>query len=141
MTARLALVASTLALLAASPSTAMSKGAAYLVKERIAAVCPHGGTFAPKGITERDLTGDGRADLVLDLAGLTCRGAANGLNDESGAAHCPVAFYVRKGDVLVLVSEVASIGARVGPGNPPRITLVGFEYQEHSVRWNGRDFQ
>ncbi|GJE16419.1 hypothetical protein [Methylobacterium marchantiae] len=123
------------------PAQAESAAARYLVSQQVAKTCPKGGQFKPAGIMERDLTGDGRPDLVLNLAELSCRGAANGTNDECGAAHCPVLFFVRQGDLLVLKEEIASIGARIGSGAVPRITLVSFEYKEHTVRWDGSAFR
>jgi hypothetical protein len=127
-------------LVAASPADALTKGAQYLMDERIAAVCPSGGRFVD-GVIEKDLTGDGKLDLILDLSGLRCDGAYNGTNGECGAAHCPVFLYVRRGPLLEFQFEVTSIGATVGDGSPPVITLVNFEYQEHTIRWNGRTFE
>ncbi|WP_019904431.1 hypothetical protein [Methylobacterium sp. 77] len=124
-----------------APAQATSAAARYLVSQQVAKLCPKGGQFKPDGIMERDLTGDGKADLILNLAELSCRGDPKGLNDECGAAHCPVLFFVRQGDLLVLKDEIASIGARIGPGRIPRITLVSFEYKEHTVRWDGSSFR
>ena len=63
-----------------------SNAAEYLIREEIAAACDGGaGSIDPTAVIERDLTGDGRADLIISHEGIGCagRGAAS-----SAACRC-----------------------------------------------------
>jgi hypothetical protein len=132
-----------IAALAASPAAALSKAAEYLVAEQLRLACSgQEGGFEPGGIDERDLTGDGKLDLIIDHGAVSCRAGGNhsGRSVECGAAACMVLFYVRTGKLLKLSLEIASVGAVVGSGKVPVIELIGFEFQKGFVRWNGREF-
>ena len=124
--------------LMAQSASAESKAARYLIREQIKAACPAGGTFDKAGIIERDLTGDGKSDLILDHGAITCNdGNRSGF---CGIRACSVLFYVREGNLLKQKLEILSIGATVTGGNPPSIKLTGHNFQESSVRWNGATF-
>lgn len=123
------------------PAQAMaySKAAEFLIKEQIASGCEsQGGTFL--SVEERDLTGDGKSDLIIDHSYLRCNGERL-QSVTCGAAHCEILIYVRQGNLLKKVEEFASIGYSIeNDRSPPTIGLVSFDYKEHTIRWNGRRF-
>lgn len=122
-----------------NPVIAQSKAAQWLTKNAISEGCStQSGRFESNGVMEQDLTGDGRADLILDFAGLRC---SSGLPMFCGAKMCSIRFYVRNGQGLLKpAGEVLSVGAQVVPGNPPGIQLIANDNSEHIWRWNGRKF-
>jgi hypothetical protein len=62
------------ALLPGAAAAQDSNAARYLAAQEIAAACDAGGTFGSGGLIERDLTGDGRDDLILDHGAISCDG-------------------------------------------------------------------
>lgn len=130
----------------AQPGHAQSSNAArYLVGERIAEACSSGsGQFDPAGIIERDLTGDGRDDLILFDHHLRCAGGM-GRSMFCGAAACAYTIFVREGDLLQPKARGLSVEhVRVVPGNPPGIEVVGGAasgYAATTLRWTGGDFR
>lgn len=141
-TARIAaamIVGGTLAIAANQPAEARSKAAAYLIDRIIAEECPAGGTFSPTEIVERDLTGDGAADLILDLHGVRC--ADGGMSGGCGPAACNANVYVRTSGLLKLVTEEFSVGFEIGPGDPPSIEFKDRKFQSYRLRWNGKSFE
>ena len=132
-----------LALLFIAPMTqanATSKATRYLIKQEIANGCDtKRGKFNATGIIERDLTGDGAKDLILDHGGITCSdGSRSGF---CGAAMCSVIFYVRDNNGLLQQKlEVLSIGATNKGGNPANIELINHRGKTSIVRWNGSTF-
>ena len=121
-------------------AAARSRAADRLVQEQIAAGCGEGtgGQFAPGAVIERDLTGDGRDDLIISHEGLTCGSA--GRSAFCGMRTCAVLLYVREGDLLRKQKDVLSIGVSVTSGDPPAIQLTGNDFQPRTMRWNGRSF-
>jgi|TARA_B110000908_G_scaffold167845_1_gene221531 hypothetical protein len=63
-----------------------------------------GWAFSSKGAIERDLTGDGRKDLVLAHGGVTCKGS-NNISRRCGMQVCRVKLFVRQGQLLKLKSD------------------------------------
>lgn len=121
------------------PAMAFSKATDYLMKEHIKAACQGGGSFASAGLIERDITGDGKPDLILDHGGITCNDGNR--SGQCGIRTCSVYFYVREGNLLKEKLEILSIGVTVAGGNPPRIKLVGHDFEESSVVWQNGQFQ
>lgn len=121
---------------------ARSRAADYLVAEQIAAACNGGrGTIEPAGVIERDLTGDGAADLIIAHEAITCTGGGHtGRSLYCGMQVCSVHFYVRRGALLEPVLEMLGGGVVAGPGDVPAISMHGHGGGEGSVRWNGRTF-
>lgn len=124
----------------APSAAARSKAADWLVQEQIAEGCGNNrpGRFAPSALIERDLTGDGKKDLIISHDGLTCGSGAR--SSFCGMRTCTVILYVREGDLLRKSKDVLSIGVTVGAGNPPAIELIGNDFQERTMRWDGRAF-
>ena len=122
-------------------ANARSNAAAWLVNEQLQAACDGfggGGQISDDAVIERDLTGDGKADLIIDHSGIDC---ANGRSGFCGVRACSVLFYVRKGRLLKKVEEILSIGVTVGQGRRPPIELIGHSFQRSTIRWNGRKFR
>lgn len=124
-------------------TAAESQAAAWLKSEQIREGCSGStGRFSADGAREIDLTGDGKADLILDHSELTCdNNDFGGRSGFCGIRACSVIFYIRKGDLLKQELDVLSIGHDLGPGNPPEIKLLSHSFEEHVLRWNGKAFK
>ncbi|MEM0898435.1 MAG: hypothetical protein AAGI92_00610 [Pseudomonadota bacterium] len=118
-----------------------SRAAQWLENEQVKAGCSSGrGKFSRGGIVERDLTGDGRADLIIDHSELTCSGSFT-RSGFCGVQACSILFYVREGDLLKLNTETLSIGHEIGPGSRPEIKLAAHGGQSYSMRWFDGSFR
>jgi len=138
MIGRLLFSAGALTLLSA-PVEARSKAAEYVIDQEITAACSGAGTIAPEAVIERDLTGDGRDDLVISHEGISCQGG--GRSAFCGAQICSVNFYVREGALLKLNHEMLGGGVRVGDGAVPAIHMYAHGGGEGQVKWNGETFR
>lgn len=119
------------------PSPARSKAAAYLVRGQIAEACEgKPGTIEESAAIERDLTGDGRADLVISHEGISC--ADGGRSSACGVQLCAVMIYVRRGTLLKLESEM--LGARVSVRDGV-LRMHAHGGKPATIRWNGREFR
>ncbi len=122
------------------PVLAASPDARPLIAAQIAEGCgaEGAGQFARDAIVERDLTGDGAPDLLISHDGLACR--SGGRSGFCGIRTCLVVLYVRQGGRLSLNTEVLSIGASIGVGDPPVIALTSDDGSPNPLRWNGTTF-
>lgn len=141
---RLAPMLASLALLCAPAHAQSSRAAAYLMEREVAEACGGGrGTIDPAGFIERDLTGDGRADLIVSHEHIAC-GADGAFGPRSGfcgAQVCSVHVYVREGALLERRAEVLGGGVTVGEGATPVISGHGHGGGAWSIRWTGRGFE
>ncbi len=72
---------------AIAPAAAYSNAANYLIAEQIASACEGNvGEIDPGSVIERDLTGDGKADLILSHEGINCSAGAS--TSRSGFLRC-----------------------------------------------------
>jgi hypothetical protein len=130
-------------LLAVAPLSAqgLSNAAQYLIGQEVASACDGGrGSIAPSAVIERDLTGDGRTDLVISHEGIACAGG--GRSAFCGAQVCSVLIYVRRGALLVPeVDDLLGQAVTVGDGSVPEIRWRGHGGAAHSMRWNGNAFR
>ncbi|MBP0614087.1 hypothetical protein [Jiella mangrovi] len=132
-----ALVASLVAF-AMPDALARSKAAQWLVKEEIAGACENGrGSIDPAGVIERDLNGDGRADLIISHDAIDCGRARS---NACGMQVCSVLFFIRRGDLLVKVHEMLGANVEVRSGRIPAIFLNAHGGGGGTVRWNGQSF-
>lgn len=123
-----------------SPATARSKAAQYLVDQQIAEACNGGsGTIRSEAAIERDLTGDGRADLIIDHRGIWCDGG--GQSGFCGAQLCSVLIYVRRDALLKLEAEILSGSLEVSGGKIPAIHLSAHGGAPSTLQWDGKKFQ
>lgn len=124
----------------AASAQSYSKAARYLMAQEIKTACPSGGRFSSKGAIERDLTGDGRKDLVLAHGGVTCKGS-NNISRRCGMQVCTVKLFVRQGQLLKLKSDFLGGGVTLGPTNVPVISGYAHGGAPWAIRWNGRNFR
>ena len=126
----------------ASPAAARSKAAEYLVREEIADACESGqGSIDSAAVIERDLTGDGKADLVIAHEGIACVGGTTVRSLYCGMQVCDVKIYVRRGPLLKLEAEILGGGVRVESGRIPAIHMYAHGGKQGSIRWNGNGFR
>jgi hypothetical protein len=92
------------------------------VREQIAAACEDKkGTIEAAAVIERDLTGDGKNDLIISRS---------------------VMIYVRRGALLKLaVDDLLGAKVAVGNGKVPEIRMYALGGTLHSLKWNGREFR
>lgn len=115
-----------------------SKAAQYLLQQNIAEACGGEGTIDPGALIERDLTGDGKDDLLVSHEGISCAGG--GRSSFCGAQVCAVNIYVRRGALLEVASEMLGVGVTVGEGSTPEIRMYGHGGESVALRWNGQSF-
>lgn len=129
-----------LILVLAHPAAAGSEAAQHLVDEQIAEACfGEPGTIRPESVAERDLTGDGHADLIIDHGGIAC--GEGGMSSFCGAQLCLVLIYVREGSLLVLKMEALSVGFRLSDGDTPTIGLFQRDGTPVTLAWDGTEFR
>ncbi len=118
----------------------MSKAANYLLNEQIGAACNgRPGTIDPSAFIERDLTGDGRNDLIIAHTGIRCTGSPS-RSLECGVRLCSVKIYVREGPLLRLKDHYLGGEVQVGGGRIPVITGFSPGSGSANFQWNGRNF-
>lgn len=121
-----------------TPSHAQSPAVQAAINEQILEGCMEGGgQFAPEGIIQRDLTGDGLDDLILDHSFLNCD---QSMRMFCGAQACSAVFYIRQGDRLVKTWEALTVGVAIAEGNPPVINLTAHGGSPYRRQWNGQTF-
>ena len=137
--ARLFIFACSLVLCCA-PAGAASKAAEFLVREQISQACEGSpGQIDPIAVVERDLTGDGRIDLIISHDGITC---SNGSRSSfCGTQLCPVNFYVRRGGLLKREHKMLGAKVTVGDGDIPEIQMTAVDGKPGTVKWNGQKFR
>jgi hypothetical protein len=114
-----------------------SKAAQYLVREQIAEACDgKHGKIDPGAVIERDLTGDGRDDLIISHEGITCGNGERG--GSCGMQVCSVMIYIRRGALLVLAREMLGAGVTV---RDAVIHMHAHGGKRGTVKWNGREFR
>lgn len=138
---RILVIAAVALCLFAAPAKARSKAADYLVREQIAAACDGGrGEIEPYAVIERDLTGDGKADLIISHEGIVC--SSGGRSSFCGAQVCSVNIYVRKGALLDLEREMLGMGVEIRDASPvPMIDMFAHGGKRGSIRWEGSGFR
>ena len=121
-------------------AAARSKAANYLVAEQIAGACGgKKGQIDSASVIERDLTGDGKADLIISDEGIRC---ADGTRSSGcGMQVCSVNIYVRRGELLILTLERLGARVRVEGGPVPTIYMYAHGGSLGSIRWDGSGFR
>lgn len=123
----------------AAPAASQSSNAArYLANKEVAEACNGGGRINPKGLIERDLTGDGRDDLIISHEWIECASGQRSMY--CGMQVCSVNIYVREGKLLKLRGEFLGGGVSVGGGSRPKIEMYAHGGARGAIRWNGRSF-
>jgi hypothetical protein len=117
---------------------ARSKAAQYVIAEQVAVACEGPGTIDADAAIERDLTGDGQNDLIIDFRGISCQ---NNQNMSYGVQLCTVVVYVREGRLLKQKFETMSAEYVLVSGNPPSLRLYKHGGKPFRVRWDGQNFK
>jgi hypothetical protein len=129
-----------LLILSAASVEALSNAARYLIDQQIAEACEWkggAGIIDPAAVIERDLTGDGRADLIISHEGIVC--ADGGRSSHCGMQVCSVMIYVRRGALLeVAADDKLGMGVSVGEGEIPTIHMLGHGGHRTALRWDGQ---
>lgn len=120
---------------------AASKAADYLLNQELIEACQgRGGRIRFEGFIERDLTGDGRKDLIISHDAIECNGDFR-RSPFCGAQVCTIKIYVRRGKLLKLEEEFLALISSIGAGPVPVISLYFHGGGQGQLRWNGRAFQ
>ncbi|HVL22119.1 MAG TPA: hypothetical protein VM422_14260 [Amaricoccus sp.] len=137
---RLALMVGAVAL-APRSAFALSNAAAYLASQEIGTACGGAsGRYDPAYVVERDLDGDGRADLLIAHEGIECDGT--GRSAECGMLACSIRIWLRRGELLELaVDDLQGYDVAVGAGPTPEIRWVASDGAPVSIRWDRNDFR
>lgn len=137
---RIALMVAAL-LVAPLPAFALSNAASYLVSQEIAEACNGGpGRYDPAYVIERDLDGDGRADLLIAHEGIECDGP--GRSGECGMMVCSFKVWLRRGELLTLgFDNLLGADVTVGPGPTPEIRWLAHDGTPMEIRWDGTGFR
>ncbi len=124
----------------ASQAVAESRAAAYLAKQEINEGCDgRQGRIDPAGLIERDLDGDGLADLIISHEAIECAGRMSRSN-HCGMQVCSVLFYVRRGSLLQKVHDMLGANVKVGRERIPKVHMDAHGGGGGYVRWNGKSF-
>jgi hypothetical protein len=118
-----------------------SKAAEDFVRQQIAEAC-YGkpGTFEPGAVVERDITGDGEADLIISHLGIKC--PEDGMSSFCGGSACSIFIYVRRGGAFTQAGEILSGGGfTVGEGKLPTIRAIAHGGKVVRLKWNGKTFR
>jgi len=106
----------------ASPTAAKNLPAKTIVKTEIMEACGKaGGRLARGAVIRKDVTGDGRRDLIISHERIICRGGQR--SGHCGAQVCSVNFYVRRARGYRLNTGKLGIRVSVGKGKRPRIWM------------------
>jgi len=119
-------------------SSQSSNAAAYVLNQEISSACGGSGSISPGSFIEKDLTGDGRLDLLVAHEGVSC--SSGGRSGFCGAQVCSVNLYVREGDLLKSKGQFLGGGVRVEGGGVPLIRMYAHGGKQTALRWNGQSF-
>jgi hypothetical protein len=120
-----------------TPACALSDAARDLAGQEIAAACEgRPGSFDPAGLTERDLDGDGRDDLILSHEHIHCEGSP-ARSIFCGMQLCSLQFHVWREGRLAPAGEILGSLGWIGEGPAPVIATYGQGGRQALWRWNG----
>jgi hypothetical protein len=116
-----------------------SNASIWLLNQELSEACGRaGGHISPDALIERDLTGDGRDDLIISHEGISCN--SGGRSIYCGMQVCTVKIFVREGELLKLTMDFLAGGVHVGHGNLPKISGYAHGGSGWSRRWDGLQF-
>ncbi|MEM6588073.1 MAG: hypothetical protein AAF641_06465 [Pseudomonadota bacterium] len=110
-----------------------------ILQGHVAEGCTNGAGAFQSGVYQRDLTGDGLTDLIVDHGGINCT-QGFGRSGFCGAQVCSVIFYVNQGGSLTEVQEILAIVGEISDTPLPLIGLHGHGGGRNFWRWNGVEF-
>lgn len=91
-----------------------------IVANELGAACPAGDGRVTGGVVERDFTGDGVLDLLVDHGRLTCGTSGESARCSDGL--CAVRLWINEGGRMVLAQELRARNIRVSSDTPPTVT-------------------
>jgi hypothetical protein len=98
------------------------------------------GTIKPASVIERDLTGDGNADLIIHHEGIVCEGGGRSIF--CGAQECSANHYIRRGTQLHPAGEFGAVEwIKIEDGKIPTIHTVSHGGKPLALGWNGHEFR
>jgi hypothetical protein len=121
-----------------TPAPLSSEARAFTDQIVVEACFDATGRIEDGGAVERDLTGDGLADLVIDTSAISCDNRPT--NGFCGQMSCSTDVYRRSGNGYV--SELSVLGTiALGRGEPPELTATEDLGEPYTVRWSGESFE
>lgn len=121
-------------------AAARSDQATAIIDTQIAEACfGNAGTISEDAGIERDLTGDGKDDLIVYHRGIWCK--EGGQSGFCGAQLCSILIYVREGSGLVLKLDTMTGTLELSDGDVPSIGLAAHGGEMFTIRWNGAEFE
>ena len=123
------------------PAFALSDVASELVAQEVKAACGGGpGRYDPAFVVERDLDGDGMADLIVAHEGIECASAPR--SAECGEVLCRIRVWLRRGARFTPgFVDASGYDMTIGHGPTPEIRWVGEDGAPVSIRWGGNGFR
>lgn len=123
------------------PAIALTDAASGLVAQEVEAACgTDPGRYDPGFVVERDLDGDGTADLLVAHEGIECAAAAR--SALCGETACPIRIWLRRGDGFTSALDgVSGYDMTIGAGPVPEIRWVTENGAPAAVRWDGGAFR
>jgi hypothetical protein len=126
--------------LAAAGAKAQSGSAKSIIQAQIREACgASGGRMQKGGAITRDLTGDGKADLLIDHDRIACRGG--GRSGFCGMQICSVYIYVNRNGRLTKSLDTLGGGVTIGKGKRPSISMHAHGGKSRRIRWDGKRFR
>ena len=128
--------------IAAAGAYAQSGSAKAIIQAQIREACePGSGTMKNGSAIIRDLTGDGKADLLIDHAYITCKGGASRRSGFCGMQVCSVYIYVNRNGRLTKSLDTLGGGVTIGKGKRPSISMYAHGGKSRRIRWDGKRFR
>lgn len=123
------------------PAVALTEAASRLVTQELETACgDKPARYDPAYVVERDLDGDGVADLVVAQEGIECGKASR--SAVCGEMVCPIAVWLRRGDQFTPALDAASgYDLTIGSDPIPEIRWVTENGAPAAVRWDGSGFR
>jgi len=128
-----------LSMLMPADAEARSNAADWLIQQQQKQACDGApASIMPAAIYEGDLTGDGRDDLIIHHAGISC--GDQGPSFFCGASNCSLLLYVRRGDLLVLEDEFLALDFSVKNTSGRASIEVVSGAGTDTLSWDGSGF-
>jgi hypothetical protein len=121
-------------LAAAFPVTAVaaSKAVEEIVHQTITDSCDGPGKIDPAGVIERDFTGDGRPDLLINHWSITCQ---KGIDGYCGTDGCSMDVHVAGDKGYGPKQDLFAYDIKIEDGSPARITVYNRDGDDYTYRW------
>lgn len=95
------------------------------------------GKMSDGSVFIQDLDGDGKKDLILDHAGISCTAS---MNISCGAQVCTTQLFLFRNGDLENVQEILNTVTGVSSDPVPEISIYGHGGTQGKIKWNGKQF-